>query len=241
MNRNATSREERLWGDNPVRAFISHTHAHKKTAKEVKAYLDKCGVSSFVAHEDIEPMKEWESEIHAALFSMDFLVALLSSDFSDSNWTDQEVGVAVGRGVPIVPVRMGKDPHGFMGKYQAITTSDNSHQISNAIFEYVLEDFENKSKVADAYIVATSKAESFYEANTLSEWLPNFNSLTSEQVDRLVEAFNSNNQVSGSFGFNGEQPTTYGPGLKHFLERLTGEQYFYQENNGTITLDTLPF
>ena len=55
-------------------------------------------------------MKEWETEIESALFSMDVLVALLTDGFHDSNWTDQEVGVAIGRKIPVVPVRLGKGP-----------------------------------------------------------------------------------------------------------------------------------
>ena len=241
VNRSLTNHEKRLWGDNPVRAFICHTHTQKKTAKEVKAYLDKKGVSSFVAHEDIEPMKEWESEIHAALLTMDFLVALLSSDFSDSNWTDQEVGVAVGREVPIVPVRMGKDPYGFIGKYQAITASANSYQIADGIFRYLLEEFDNKGKATDALIVAISKSESFDEANRLAERLPELKALTSHQADLFVQAFNTNNQVRGSFGFNGTRPDTHGPGLAHYLQEITGDRYYFQESDGALIVDSLPF
>ena len=79
------------------------------------------GISCFVAHSDIEPTRTWQKEIEKALFSMDVLIALMTEDFSDSNWTDQEIGVAIGRNVLILPIRMGADPYGFIGKYQAIS------------------------------------------------------------------------------------------------------------------------
>ena len=52
---------------------------------------------------------------------MDAFVALLTEGFHDSLWTDQEVGFALSRGVPILAVRLGKDPYGFIGKFQALS------------------------------------------------------------------------------------------------------------------------
>ena len=51
---------------------------------------------------------------------MDALIAILTPGFNESKWTDQEIGVAIGRKVPIVPIRIGLDPYGFIGKYQAL-------------------------------------------------------------------------------------------------------------------------
>ena len=117
-----------LWGNGRIRVFISHTSARKDWANQLKSNLEMYGVASFVAHEDIVPMKEWQHEIRRALFSMDVLVALLTRGFSRSDWTDQEVGVAIGLGIPIIPIRMGKDPYGFFGKYQALSGQDKSPQ-----------------------------------------------------------------------------------------------------------------
>lgn len=73
-------------------------------------------MSSFVAYTDIKPTKEWQGEIENALHSMDALAAILMPGFKDSDWTDQEVGVAIGRGVPIIPIMRGLTPYGFIGK-----------------------------------------------------------------------------------------------------------------------------
>ena len=128
---------ERLWGVGEVRVFISHKAEYKVLANDVKSSFRNYGFASFVAHEDIEPMLEWQSEIERALFSMDLLVALLTDKFNESNWTDQEIGVAIGRQVPVIPVRIGQDPYGFIGKYQAIQES-NAPKIVDEIIEYLL-------------------------------------------------------------------------------------------------------
>jgi hypothetical protein len=38
-------------------------------------------------------------------------------------WTDHEVGVALGRNVLVVPVKMTVDPYGLIGKYQAVPSA----------------------------------------------------------------------------------------------------------------------
>ena len=114
---------ERIWGKASLRAFISHTNKHKGLASELKDSLHGLGVSAFVAHDDIEPNKQWQKEILRALFSMDLFIALITEDFGQSQWTDQEVGVAIGRETPTVSISIGTDPHGFISGRQAISGS----------------------------------------------------------------------------------------------------------------------
>jgi hypothetical protein len=113
----------RVWDSEGYRVFLSHKAEVKKETATLKERLNLFGVSAFVAHEDIHPTKEWQDEIENALFSMDTFVALMTDGFHDSIWTDQEVGVAFGRGVPIISVKLGKDPYGFIGKFQALSCS----------------------------------------------------------------------------------------------------------------------
>ena len=80
---------ERIWGRQHVRLFLSHKATVKVETSQLEKAFFRCGVAAFVAHEDIEPTQEWQREIQQALFSMDALVALLTPDFRDSNWTDQ--------------------------------------------------------------------------------------------------------------------------------------------------------
>ncbi|MHC4745639.1 MAG: toll/interleukin-1 receptor domain-containing protein, partial [Planctomycetota bacterium] len=104
-----------FWGDGKLRVFLSHISAHKVFAAELQAALSELGISAFVAHEDIEPDSEWQDEIEKALRTCDALVALLNPDFHVSNWTDQEVGYGLGRGIPVYSVRLGMNPYGLFG------------------------------------------------------------------------------------------------------------------------------
>jgi hypothetical protein len=112
--------EATFWEPHHFRLFLSHLSSFKKPTGNLQNALRRFGISAFVAHVDIEPTREWQNEIEAGLFSMDALAAILMPGFKESNWTDQEVGVAVGRGVPVIPIIRGLDPYGFIGKYQGL-------------------------------------------------------------------------------------------------------------------------
>ena len=86
------------WKDTKLfRLFISHISKDKQIATRLKEALAPFGISGFVAHEDIHPTLEWQTQIERALRSMDGFIAVLTEGFSQSNWTQQEVGFAYGR------------------------------------------------------------------------------------------------------------------------------------------------
>jgi hypothetical protein len=121
LNKRKTTHENpKLWGDCKLRVFISHLSKDKKKAKALAKELKSYNASGFVAHIDIKPNDEWLQTIESALESMDVLLALVTEGFKESDWTVQEVGFALGKGVPVVAIRNGMDPFGFFGKWQAI-------------------------------------------------------------------------------------------------------------------------
>ena len=126
----------RTWGAGAFRLFISHTHAHRERAGRLRDRLLRWGVDAFVAHDDIEPTREWENEILTALRTCDALCALITPDFVASRWCDQEVGVAVARGILVLPLKLGTDPHGFIAKYQAITVPSDAtpYTVASLVF-----------------------------------------------------------------------------------------------------------
>ena len=87
------SSETPFWLPGHFKLFLSHLNEDKLRANKLKNILRPYAIACFVAHEDIEPAKEWQIEIEKALFSMDALAAVLTAAFHESKWTDQEVGV----------------------------------------------------------------------------------------------------------------------------------------------------
>ena len=170
---------------------------------------------------------------------MNLLVALLTEGFSESKWTDQEVGVAFGRNVPIIPIRMGKDPYGFMGRYQAIAGNLGNSGIADAIFDYALRNNSVTALAIAAYVEALNDSPNFERSNLLAKKLPAIDALSLEQEEALVRVFNQNSQVNGSYGFSGTRAAHHGEGLAHHLLRLTGNEYVYISGGQIAKASTL--
>jgi len=113
-----------VWLPNKIKVFISHLAKDKDKASKIQYYLLRNEISGFVAHEDIEPSVDWMESILYALDTMDFLVALVTPGFHNSIWTNQEIGYAIGNNKKVITVKIGEDPKGFAGKYQAIAGKD---------------------------------------------------------------------------------------------------------------------
>lgn len=212
---------KRIWGDVGFRVFLSHKSEVKKETATLKDGLRLFGISGFVAHEDIHPTKAWQDEIENALASMDAFVAIMTDNFHDSDWTDQEVGYAVARGVPIIAVRLGKDPYGFIGKFQALSSTWLT------AVEDIVKILIKNDQMLSAYIQALRNCRSWDSGNALAKVLPGIEKLTVLQIDALVAAYNETSELRGSFGFNGTNPRPYGPGLVSYLNRFGSRQFKY--------------
>ena len=189
-------RTKRLWGKGEIRVFISHKAEDKILAKEIQKSFGVFGVATFVAHEDIEPMLEWQIEIVRALFSADLLVALLTAKFNESNWTDQEIGVAIGRRIPVIPMRIGKDPYGFIGKYQAIRETSASKIVEKTL-DYLVRHEEIKPRLKQlaeqAFASAIADDSSIDRANVLTRVSAEIDRSPAEVAKALRTAFTNEN------------------------------------------------
>jgi len=196
-----TANEPDFWSDGAARVFLSHLATNKVETAELKEQLASYGISAFVAHEDIEPTKEWQTEIESALASMDALVALLVPGFKESNWCDQEVGVAIGRQLPIISVRQDLNPYGFIGKYQAAQgIGKTPTQLAQEIFELFLPNPIVGPKITNALVQQLTDSYSFDRSKRLIDYIKQSNFLTSKHITAMKEAVKNNSQVNGSWG-----------------------------------------
>jgi len=218
----------RIWGNGKFRVFLSHKSEFMKETALLKEELAFYGATCFVAHEDINPNQLWQDEIENALHSMDVLVALMTDEFKNSNWTDQEIGFAMGRKKPIISVRMGTDPYGFIGKYQGVKSNWEDAPLK------IIKILMSEEKMVDAYINQLVLCPSYDISNKLSRCLPNIKSLTTEQVQNLITVYHENGQISDSHGFDGAKPTEFGKGLVYHLSSITGNSYRTDSHNKII-------
>jgi len=154
-----------FWRKNMFRLFLSHLSAHREYAAQLQEHLLAFGISSFVAHNDIEPTLEWQNEIQTALATCDALIALLHPGFHVSRWTDQEIGFAMGRGVPAFCVRFGEDPYGFIGRFQAFNGhKKNAETLARELFDAYRKNKQTQNLMASAIITMFAESNSYATA-----------------------------------------------------------------------------
>jgi len=189
------------WKHKQYKLFLSHISSYKKETAELQKSLEYYGISSFVAHEDIAPTKEWQSEIENALATMDGLAALLTPSFHESKWTDQEIGVAMGRSVQIIPIRLGIDPYGFIGKFQGVQgLGKTSDQLAKEIVEILIKNKTSEPAVISALIYSLPESSSYAESKEKIELIEKASHISKELLNVLNDAVKNNGQVRDSWG-----------------------------------------
>jgi len=192
------------WEGTRFRLFITHATKHKLTAHTLKSSLHFYGIDAFVAHDDTGPRQERKVRIESALHSCDALVGLLHDGFPESHWCDQEVGFALGLGVPVVPVHFDLKPYGFLGAAQAIINAGSLQMksLARSLTLILLHDKRTASRLTEAMVEQLVNARSFDQANRLSGVLATEAPiLTREQGVRLRDAAQVNGELQGAFAF----------------------------------------
>lgn len=198
--------EADFWKPNHFKLFLSHLSSFREKAHFLRNSLLKYGISSFVAHDDIEPTREWQTEIEKALFSLDALVALLMPGFIESKWTDQEIGMAIGRNKLVIPVKRGIDPYGFIGKYQGFNAQGKTvEQVAKGIAEILFTHKLTSLKMIECFSDAIENSTSEHEITKFLEVLNEFNFIAKDVLERIVIKYknsvtiNTNPQLKEQF------------------------------------------
>ncbi len=189
-----------IWTPNYFRLFLSHTHAHREIAQNLKTTLNSYNVSCFVAHSDIEPTRTWQDEIEEALRTMDALAALLTDDFHASNWTDQEVGFAMGRGVLVIPLRFGQDPYGFIGKFQGYDFKGIYKEIAEDIISILVQHQATDLRMAQALVRRLEESWTWEDSKRTMTLLEKCEQFDDDLLDRMEKSIDENSQVRDAWG-----------------------------------------
>lgn len=152
-------------GENTVRLFISHTHANAKLAGEIKKHLGRFLIESFVAHDDIEPSEKWMRVIESALLTCHAVIAILTPDFRESQWCDQEIGFCLARSLLVVPLMREVNPHGFLSEFQGVKLNERTRPqaAANDVFRILATRPETSERMVPSIVRRFAASESFDE------------------------------------------------------------------------------
>ncbi len=220
-----------IWAADHIRLFISHRDADKIGARRIADALGAFGFSAFVAHEAIIAGNEWRRDLREALDTMDVMLVLVGDQ--DSSWVDQEIGFALARNVPIVPIcyetRM---PRGFLDNTQALRMDLGSARLDvSALVQVMTEGLDGRVRIKDALIAAFLKSTSYPEAIERFDRLTStVDAISEEQSATLIRGFLANDQLYGSGYLAGPADR-----FLKFLNRTATKQYRY-ENRAIVAV-----
>lgn len=190
-----------FWQPGQFRVFISHVSKHKDLATEICSHLNKYHISSFIAHKDIQPAKEWMDEIYLALQTCDCVISMMTEEFHESKWTDQEVGISMGLNKLIIPVDLGSEVYGFLSKYQWLKAGKmTAEDISSRVFDILNTHNLSKKKFSEAIVNKFESSYSFSSAKENTSLLERLEYLDAELISRIQIATRINGQINQSFG-----------------------------------------
>jgi hypothetical protein len=191
-------KEDPIWGSG-LKLFVSHVAASKNDLIKLTDALKPLGISPFLAHEAIKPMNKWHDVLVEALAGMDALLSFHSEGFRASEWCGQEVGFALGRKVPVIPIMAGELPYGFLGPFQAIkwTEATNARAV-DAVFSSLVANRGIAEVVGEALARKLKFAGSWDAARSLIELLQRCGVLTEAALRNVELALLLNDQVRGN-------------------------------------------
>lgn len=218
-----------MWKKGMVRLFISHRDGHKARANELAEALEQYGISSFVAHDSIQPMTIWQTEIVKGLESMEILLAFVTDDLHESIWTNQEIGFALGRNVPIVSLKLqDRDPSGFIAKQQALKCRyDEVAAAAPKIYKVLADKLDNRERLQTSLISAFVNSPDFNETRRRFDRMTGVvENLSDDEVEEIVEGFRRNSQLHYSSWLVNKYER-----LQKFLNDVTGREVSIEGKN----------
>lgn len=182
----------------PIQAFLSYSSKDKEIAGQVKENLEKYGIEAFLAHEDIEVSEDWKEVIIKKLEDCEIFIPIISNNFKESDWADQESGIAFYQKKIIAPIYIDKPPYGFIGKFQGEKLNSNVSMTCEKILETVKK-YPVYDRIRDGFIAFFAKSAEYLEANERAQLIEGFEPYSEKQVKEIVSSFIDNPQITGAF------------------------------------------
>ena len=178
-----------------VNAFISYSHKDREYGGQAKVVLNKVGIDAFLAHDDLDVSEQWKRRILEELGRCNLFVPLLSKNFLESKWAQQETGYIASRPeIIIAPLSIdGTTPFGFFSHIQGRRIAKDGIA-RELLVEPLVKHFPRT--ILPALIHIAGRAGSFRRAERLMRPLvPHFSRFTDNEAQALAEVSVDNGQI----------------------------------------------
>lgn len=107
------------------RIFVSYSHDWSEMAHAIVRYLRDVLQLDARCDSNLQPGQPFTDEIKEQISRAHVFMPLLTKDVRKRPWVNQEIGFALGLGVPILPLALGRLPGGMTQSLQAIWIRKN--------------------------------------------------------------------------------------------------------------------
>jgi len=191
-----------------IKAFISYSaHDCDIKASILKNLLQKyLGFESFIAHTDIPGEKDFNEMIIKQIKISHIIFPLISESSEKSTFVNQEIGIAIGGGKPIIPIKINKNPFGFISHIQAIKFPEAVSEEENTTLKYVALAtkiyyplFQESSFLSlrktllESLLFSLSNSPSYFTSNVVGHFIVNslkidrFNNKYDHSIDQIIK------------------------------------------------------
>lgn len=205
------SSEKSAFVGETLKVFISHSHKDNKIASAIKNAFNYYGINAFLAKEDIQVGQKWPNEILYNLKKCTIFVAIISENFKQSFWTNQEVGFAFCQEKIIVPISIDDSlPYGLIYDCQSLTSFKCKEQMKHSypneeiidckesvfeIIEIIASKIEFKNDIKRILIDKLCKLRSYDDAEKYFELLNKLQPFSKGQINDIIDKSMRNNQI----------------------------------------------
>ena len=122
----------------PYRVFISYSHVDRKFAEKVRKRLEDIDAKP-MSDADIRGGARFTEEIRREISYAHVFISLLTRNSKERPWVHQELGYAMGLGVPILPLATDELPDGMAHEIQAVKVDSELLDLSEKLTAEVLD------------------------------------------------------------------------------------------------------
>lgn len=186
---------------NSIKIFLSYSTKNRKTASDLKDHLEKYGLDVFLAHQTIKVSQQWEDRIRQELHDCQVFIALITTSFIASKWTDQEAGFAMAYGKKIISVlSSGRNPHGFLNRYQGERLKRDKSITSEQIILSIVEDNKLNQSFRNGLIKKFGSSKSFKQTEEIVDKITAISNFSANNLDEIEKYIETNNKIKGTYG-----------------------------------------
>jgi hypothetical protein len=173
----------------PYRVFISFSHGDEEIADKVRKHLTDIGARPMSDH-NLDPGFYFTEEIKKYISYAHIFIPILTESGSSRPWVHQEIGYALGIGIPILPLAIGSLPDGLTHQIQAISLSKDLGNLADRVTANSLENvMERASEIGNPNYQCAEKLDD--RTNLLIKYSKEIFNLKDAGKVRIKAAFSS--------------------------------------------------